>query len=147
MAILTTCPSCFNGIWFERVMDIPNGNFIKIDANERNLPIYRVIPVWRFAEMLVTQKLVLTRPDLWDDPFENILLKTQLELSDSTLIGLDGVMGALYGQCWSLHEETDAMWRIYVSVRRTPFLSRGSSASFLLATGGRWRAERGRAMG
>jgi len=34
-----------------------------------------------------------------------------------------------------------------VSVRRTPFLSRGSSASFLLATGGRWRAERGRVMG
>jgi hypothetical protein len=98
-------------------MSIPDENFIKIDTNERNLPIYRVVPAWRFAEILVTRKLVLTRPDLWDDPFENILLKTQLELPDGTPVGLDGVMGAFYGQCWSLHEETDAMWRIYAPGR------------------------------
>ena len=98
-------------------MSIPDDNFINIDKAERNLPIYRVVPARRFVEMLVAKELVLTRPDLWDDPFENVLLRARLELKDGTPVGLGGVMGAFYGQCWSLHEETDAMWRIYTPAK------------------------------
>ena len=93
--------------------EIPRDNFINIKDNELDAPIYRVTSVSRFMQILVTQKLELSRPEVWDDPFENILSRIRCELRDGTLVGFGGVMQAFYGQCWTLCEESDAMWRMY----------------------------------
>lgn len=73
--------------------------------------IYRIFPISRFIQVLTTKTLTLVKPKKWDDPFENTLL------SSTFLVGGEATSFAakesVYGQCWTLHRETDAMWRIY----------------------------------
>jgi hypothetical protein len=51
-----------------------NNNFVNIDNPD--LYIYRVFKVNRLIEMFKTKKLVVVKPELWDDPFENFLIKS-----------------------------------------------------------------------
>ncbi|MWL89778.1 DUF2971 domain-containing protein [Cupriavidus sp. SW-Y-13] len=73
--------------------------------------IYRIFPIKRFIQALDTRTLTLVKPKKWDDPFENALLSSEF------LVGGESTSFAakesVYGQCWTLHRETDAMWRIY----------------------------------
>lgn len=74
-------------------------------------PIYRIFPIGRFIQVLTSKELTLIKPKKWDDPFENALLS-----SDFIMGGEKTKFSAkdyIYGQCWTLHRETDAMWRIY----------------------------------
>lgn len=88
-----------------------NGNFIGIRENEIDKPIYRIFPIGRLIQMLTTNQLTLVKPEKWDDPFENALLSSVFKfgLEDCKIPAKDSI----YGQCWTLHRETDAMWRIY----------------------------------
>ena len=74
-------------------------------------PIYRIFPIGRFIQLLTSKELTLVNPKKWDDPFENALLSSKFMIGNSkaTIAAKDSV----YGQCWTLHRETDAMWRIY----------------------------------
>ena len=74
--------------------------------------IYRVFSKDRFEEMLSQRKLALVRPSLWDDPYENFLHQGAIKV-DGRLVGLDLLRRSFYGQCWTLKEESDAIWRIY----------------------------------
>lgn len=86
-------------------------NFIRL-TTEIDKPIYRIMSIARVLQMLESRRLVLVKPKLWDDPFENALLS-------STFVSPDGgktvfaAKDSVYGQCWTLYRETDAMWRIY----------------------------------
>jgi len=87
-------------------------------------PIYRIFPIGRFIQVLTKKELTLVKPKKWDDPFENALLSSDFLVGNekATIAAKDSV----YGQCWTLHRETDAMWRIYsqskdgVRLRTTP---------------------------
>lgn len=68
----------------------------------------------RVLEALGNSELVLVKPEQWDDPFENALLSAPIKFSDGNVGGFRG-KDFIYGQCWTLHRETDAMWRIYSS--------------------------------
>jgi len=87
-------------------------------------PIYRIFPISRFIQVLTTNTLTLVKPKLWDDPFENALLSSTFMMGEETTTF--AAKDAVYGQCWTLHRETDAMWRIYshdkdgVRVNTTP---------------------------
>jgi len=84
-------------------------NILNFDEPFQDVPIYRVVHVERLIELLILQKLILSQPQQWDDPFENyILRKCKKEGTVKLSYAAD-----IFGQCWSLHEETDAMWRIY----------------------------------
>ncbi|UPL22433.1 DUF2971 domain-containing protein [Alcaligenes faecalis] len=116
------------------VNDFINNNdgflFSKKDLNFRCLekwldtPIFRILPIGRFFQILVEKKLTLVNPRVWDDPFENALLSSSFSGCSNNLIFQ--AKSAVYGQCWTLHRETDAMWRIYspnkdgVRLRTTP---------------------------
>jgi len=86
-------------------------NFIYLEEDELDKPIYRIFPISRFIQILTTNRLTLVKPKKWDDPFENSLL--------SAVFTIDGektefsAKDEVYGQCWTQHRETDAMWRIY----------------------------------
>jgi hypothetical protein len=95
------------------------------DTNERNLirlkdtdldqPIYRIYALDRFKAMLASGHDAVVNPTKWQDPFEDFFLeRTEVmdPVSNST-IPLRNLAGDWFGQCWSLHEDTDAMWRIY----------------------------------
>ena len=76
-----------------------------------NTPIYRIIPVSRFIQILTSKELTLVKPKKWDDPFENALLSSDFTIGTETADF--AARDSVYGQCWTLHTQTDAMWRIY----------------------------------
>lgn len=79
-------------------------------------PIYRIFPLDRFLQTLRKRKNVLVRPTKWEDPFEDVLMaRTQIDDPHLGRFPLRNLSDDWYGQCWSLNEETDAMWRIYSS--------------------------------
>jgi hypothetical protein len=87
-------------------------NYIQLTNSELDAPLYRIMSAKRVANLLLTQRLTLVKPKLWDDPFENALLSSAFSTSQGEHVGFPA-KDAVYGQCWTLHRETDAMWRIY----------------------------------
>jgi len=94
-------------------MEIPEKNFINIKQGEFDVPIYRIMSIEHFLYMFESKKFMLRRPHLWDDPFENILRRTIVRSKNGTDFGFENLMNCFYGQCWTLEEESDSMWRIY----------------------------------
>lgn len=87
-------------------------NFLNIKDNELDTPIYRVFSKKRLFEVFQNKQLVLVRPKLWDDPFENYIMNSTGQLNDGRLFKID-FRNNFYGQCWTLKKESDAIWRIY----------------------------------
>lgn len=80
---------------------------------DREQKIYRIFTLSRFEEMIQKQELVLVRPSMWDDPFENFFLNVNVIDANGELGSLQSIKDSWYGQCWTTNEDTDAMWRIY----------------------------------
>lgn len=74
--------------------------------------IYRIVSLERLLELFITQKNTLVKPKKWEDSFENFILKSKVQLLSGEVIQYD-IHERLYGQCWTLHKSSDAMWRIY----------------------------------
>jgi hypothetical protein len=89
-----------------------NKNYLQFNSGESARPVFRIVSCERFMQMLQSRTNGLVRPKLWDDPFENFVLNGIAVASDGTKARF-GYRDALFGQCWSFHIETDAMWRIY----------------------------------
>lgn len=77
------------------------------DVEDDPIHIYRVMHIETFLEIINKKRLFLRNPAKWDDPFENYILNTCSNLRKLHF------PADIYGQCWTLHPETDAMWRIY----------------------------------
>jgi len=86
--------------------------YIHLEPRGIEKRIYRVTTVERLFEWFETGQNVLVRPALWDDPFENFVLSARATIPSGETVRF-GYKDQLYGQCWTLHDETDAMWRIY----------------------------------
>ncbi|WP_272524383.1 DUF2971 domain-containing protein [Providencia sp. PROV216] len=84
-----------------------------LHINDIDIPIYRIFSIERFKEMIKTNELGLVRPSMWEDPYENFFLKTQVDFGNGDLASLEEIEKTWYGQCWTQNEDTDAMWRIY----------------------------------
>lgn len=89
-----------------------DSNFINLTFLQRAKKIYRVMPISRMIEMFAERQNVLTKPRLWDDPYENFIMRGRGRLADGQIVDY-GMRDSLYGQCWTLCRESDAMWRIY----------------------------------
>lgn len=74
--------------------------------------IYRIFPQMRFFSLFEERKNALLRPEKWDDPFENVFLKSPVMLPDGESAQF-GFRDDVFGQCWTLHTASDAMWQIY----------------------------------
>jgi hypothetical protein len=83
-----------------------------LDVENLDTPIYRIFPTARLLQTVKSRNLVLVRPKLWEDPFENFLLQVRVEV-DGGVISIADLHDRYFGQCWTMNEETDAMWRIY----------------------------------
>ncbi|WP_126304467.1 DUF2971 domain-containing protein [Neisseria animaloris] len=100
-------------------------NYLFFKEDELDKKIYRIFPIDRFFEILEKKQLVLVKPKLWDDPFENLLLSSKFRMDDGEIVGFAS-RDSVYGQCWTWHRESDAMWRIYsqhkngIRVQSTP---------------------------
>lgn len=87
-------------------------NFINIDLNIKDQYIYRIISVDRLIELFSNEQNVLVSPKKWEDPFENFILKSKARLPSGEIVDF-GFRDNFFGQCWTQHKASDAMWRIY----------------------------------
>lgn len=88
--------------------------YLNISESTKNQSIYRVLPIKRLLDMIKTGKNGLVKPYKWDDPFENFLLKGKLRLASGEFVSFSQ-RDQVFGQCWTMNVESDAMWRIYAS--------------------------------
>jgi hypothetical protein len=101
-------------------------NYIGITEHGLSTPLYRIFPMRRLRQLLTDKQNVLVKPSKWDDPYENMLLAAGVITEDGELGDMSSMRDAVYGQCWTMHRDTDAMWRIYshdkdgVRVRSSP---------------------------
>lgn len=84
-----------------------------IDISDLDVFIYRIFPKHRFLDLLRDRKNGLVKPRLWEDPFENFFLRSEAVEPDGTTVSLESIAEGWFGQCWTLNNDTDAMWRIY----------------------------------
>ena len=88
------------------------GNFLNFRGEHAGTFIYRIVSQDRLFELFDGQQNALVHPSKWDDPFENLILNAKIKMPGGDT-GDFGFRNDLYGQCWTLHQASDAMWRIY----------------------------------
>lgn len=75
--------------------------------------IYRYLSFESFVYLIELKKLTFSKISNWDDPWENVLARQCSFLSNGKEMNSYSDSLDLYGQCWTLNAESDAMWRIY----------------------------------
>src|SRR5438876_1012479 len=75
-------------------------SYLNLSRRDRHMYIYSIISIARLYDMFDTSTNVLVNPQKWDDPFENVMRAIFPRVG-------------LFGQCWTRHTASDAMWRIY----------------------------------
>lgn len=95
---------------------LSESNYINLDlgVKERDKYIYRMISVDRLYELFSKNQNVLVSLSKWDDPFENFIMKSKFKNPNDDLVTIE-FRNDFYGQCWTQHKASDAMWRIYSS--------------------------------
>lgn len=74
--------------------------------------IYKYFPL-RYLEPLLQNRLLrVDHTSNWEDVYENFFLKNEF-IYENMSGRADGLIGCVYGQSWTLQDESDAMWRIY----------------------------------
>ena len=88
-------------------------NYIGISRSEWHTSIYRFTTVSRVLQLVVQCQNTLVSPRKWKDPFENILSRLPCRKANGETF-MHPLRNRVYGQCWTMIEETDATWRMYV---------------------------------
>lgn len=57
-------------------------NYLHLPSSIRSQFIYRIVSVERLFELFASKQNVLVKPDKWEDPFENFILKCRVRLPD-----------------------------------------------------------------
>jgi hypothetical protein len=86
--------------------------FYNFKESDLDKYIYRIISLERLLELFSTEKNTLAKPEKWEDTFENFILKSKVQLLSGEVVEYN-IHERIYGQCWTLHNASDAMWRIY----------------------------------
>lgn len=88
-------------------------NCIYMDEKFLDKRIYRVFKEKHLLDLFKQEQNVLVHPSKWDDPFENLLMKSRIKRPDGSDETELPFHRNTYGQCWTLTSASDAMWRIY----------------------------------
>lgn len=92
------------------------GNVINLDLDT---PIYKYIPFKYLKLMIQNSNLYFGKVSSWEDVYENWFLKEQMVLPTGEKGDAMDLIPGVFGQSWTLQEESDAMWRIYSKLDRT----------------------------
>lgn len=92
------------------------GNVINLDLDT---PIYKYIPFKYLKLMIQNSNLYFGKVSSWEDVYENWFLKEQMVLPLGEIGSAKELIPGVFGQSWTLQEESDAMWRIYSKLDRT----------------------------
>jgi hypothetical protein len=83
-----------------------------LNTNNNDRYVYRITTIERLKELFASKSNTLVKPRLWDDPFENFILGSKVRLKSGAIVEYN-FHERMYGQCWTFHNASDAMWRIY----------------------------------
>lgn len=76
--------------------------------------LYRYMGLSQFMCFVENQQTYLTRVQEWEDTWETPVSRLPTKRDDGRLeYSMYSATEDLYGQCWSLLHESDALWRIY----------------------------------
>ncbi len=89
-----------------------NLNLRNITVDDLSKNIYRIIPIDHLELMLAHSTLALAKTSSWEDVYENFFFKEKFFLNGDQ-VRMEHLSQMIYGQCWSLFKDSDAMWRIY----------------------------------
>lgn len=87
--------------------------FKNFSNEELDCPIYRIFPLKYFLDMIENSRLLLPKINSWEDPYENFILRSNIFANGELIENLQEESDLVFGQCWSIATENDAMWRIY----------------------------------
>lgn len=92
-------------------------NKLTIDKSlEADTDIYRYIQLSQFMSLVESNSIYISKVSSWDDPWEGVLSRIpHYDDKNQLLKPLGSSLEYMYGQCWSLTRESDALWRIYSS--------------------------------
>ena len=77
-----------------------------------NIPVYKYMKLEYVISMIKSKALSISKLSSWEDPYESFFYKSDFLLSgDKTIQGPN--IEQIFGQSWTMQEESDAMWRIY----------------------------------
>ncbi len=86
--------------------------YLDFGATKAQRFLYRIASLDRFVEALSSGENVLVSPSKWEDPFDGYILNAYGVLPGGAMVAFR-LRNNYFGQCWSLHRETDLMWRAY----------------------------------
>lgn len=89
-----------------------NINRLGLTDDDMDKPVFRFISLENLTELLVNKVLTLVKTKLWDDPYENYILKCNVFYKNQE-VNLQDLQEQIFGQCWTFIDESDAFWRIY----------------------------------
>ena len=78
-----------------------------------NTPIFKILPVERFTELMLARTIAFTHPEKWDDPAEYGFIKRCQRICSIPVVKGDD--WDFYGQCWSMNKSCDGLWRTYTN--------------------------------
>lgn len=110
------------------------GNVINLDLDT---PIYKYIPFKYLKLMIQNSNLYFGKVSSWEDVYENWFLKEQMVLPTGEKGSAKELIPGVFGQSWTLQEESDAMWRIYSKLDRTQHDYLDDTAVRIKTTGGK----------
>lgn len=109
-------------------------NVISLDLDA---PIYKYIPFKYLKLMIQNSNLYFGKVSSWEDVYENWFLKEQMVLPTGEKGSAKALIPGVFGQSWTLQEESDAMWRIYSKLDRTQHDYLDDTAMRIKTTGGK----------
>lgn len=74
--------------------------------------VYKYIPFIYFVDILTKKELRMEKVKSWEDPYENFFFNQRFKFKGSSF-SMDGHKETVFGQSWTLSDESDAMWRIF----------------------------------
>jgi hypothetical protein len=90
-----------------------------LNGVDEDTPIYKYMPLRYTLAMIQTRQLVLNRVNTWEDVYENYILKQDYEMQGGGHVDVINQADGIYGQCWTVKRDSDAMWRIYSQDKET----------------------------
>lgn len=92
--------------------------FLVGEGLKADTALHRYMSLEAFLAFVETRRLRLSNVNLWEDPWELFLSKLPSRGKDGTKqYPSYSFHHHMYGSCWSLVSESDAMWRIYSPYR------------------------------
>jgi hypothetical protein len=98
-------------------VELPAANqprIIRSPVLTEDTKLYRFISFRQFMSFVELKQTSLSRIKNWPDTWEVPSAHLPMQTDDGPIrFSLWNMHESMFGQCWSLHSESDAMWRIY----------------------------------